>query len=106
MTTTPGQVRDAIGMTAEEEHAVPTDESKNYTHIISPPENHEIFGWLMQHGNNDPSSRDIVDIARMHRWRVRALCGFEFVPQLNPENYDACQICMDVAGMHMRNAGE
>lgn len=77
-----------------------------YTHIVSPPENHGIFSFLMRHGNPDPSAKDIVDEARDHGWRVTALCGYSWIPDDDPEKYDACQICMDVAGMHMRNAGE
>lgn len=81
-------------------------EYKKYTHLISPPENGMIFGVLVQQGNPDPSAKDIVDWARANHVHVLALCGYSFVPDNDPENYDACQICMDVAGMHMRNANE
>jgi hypothetical protein len=82
------------------------DEVKHYAHIVSPPENPEIFALLIRRGNSDPSAQDIVDVARINRLEVKALCGYVWIPERNPENYDACPICIDVAGMHMRNAGE
>jgi len=87
-------------------HEDTTDGIKHYTHIVSPPENKEIFAYMVAHGNPDPSAQDIVDIARVMGWRVTALCGYKWIPQRNPDAYDACPVCMDVAGMHMRNAGE
>lgn len=81
-------------------------EYKKYTHLVSPPENAKIYYILLHNGNNDPSAKDIVDIARFKRWEVVALCGYRWIPDDDPEKYDACQVCMDVAGMHMRNEGE
>lgn len=96
--------------TGEEIISKPTEtpswEIKKYAHIISPPENVAIFAYLVQHGNEDPSAQDIVAAAKEHGWWVKAICSTTFVPVDDPEAYDACQICMDVAGMHMRNAGE
>jgi hypothetical protein len=77
-----------------------------YTHIVSPPENVGIFNYLRHSGVEDPTAKDIVDFGRKFKVKVKALCGYVWVPDDDPEKYDACPICMDVAGMHMRNAGE
>lgn len=81
-------------------------ETKRYTHVVSPPENVEIYSYLILQGNLDPSPRDIVAIAIEKQWHVVALCGYTWIPTSEGESFDVCQICMDVAGMHMRNAGE
>lgn len=78
-------------------------ETKRYTHIISPPENVGIFEILMKAGNPDPSAQDILVFALKHRFFVVALCGYRWIPTGSGEDLDACQICMDVAGMHIRN---
>lgn len=84
-----------------------TTGNQKYTHIVSPPENIGIFAFLQEVEKvESPTAQDIVDFARKHVIHVKALCGYEWVPDDDPEKYDACQICMDVAGMHMRNAGE
>lgn len=90
----------------EDTYKVPTDDRKHYTHIVRPPENALIFSVLIRQGKQDPSAQDIVDWARAHGVEVKALCGYVFVPEHNPDAYDACPICIDVAGMHMRNEGE
>lgn len=81
-------------------------ELKEYAHIISPPENPVIYGWLVRQGNPDPSVQDILAFAIQYKCFVTALCGYEWIPRGTGEGLDACQICFDVAGMHMRNAGE
>lgn len=83
-----------------------TDDRKHYAHVVRPPENWMIYNVLLKLDVNEPTAKDIVSWAREHRAFVKALCGYWFIPELDPENYDACQICMDVAGMHMRNEGE
>lgn len=83
-----------------------SDSIKKYVHIIRPPENAEIFSYLERCGNPDPSAKDIFDFARTAGFEVVALCGYRWIPISTGENLDVCQICMDVAGMHMRNEGE
>jgi len=79
-----------------EEHENPAE---HRTHIINPPNNLHI--WLP-----GMSSRDIVDLARAKGIEVRALCGYVWVPKANPENYDACETCMKLAGELLAGAGE
>lgn len=77
-----------------------TDDGNDHlTHIVSPPENVHIFQPGME-------AQDIVDIARATGQEIKALCGYTFVPKRNPEKYDACQSCMDIAGHIMRGLGE
>lgn len=69
------------------------------THIINPPMNTHIWKpWL--------TSKDVVDIARLMGYEIVALCGYKWVPKHNPEEYDACEACIKVAGEIMRGAGE
>lgn len=85
-----------------EDQIIPYEESENpehLTHIISPPENTHIFQPGME-------AQDIVDIARATGQHVIALCGYKFVPVHDPEKYDACKSCMDIAGNIMREMGE
>lgn len=92
-----------IDVSTEEQEA-PTH--NHYAHIVSPPENPVLFRLCQIAGIEDPSAQDIVDFARQRGATVKALCGALFVPLQDPESLEACQICFDVAGMHMRNAGE
>lgn len=104
-TLTADQVRELLDMKPLG-YQEPADDRKHYTHIVRPPENHAIFALLITMGVKDPSAQDIVDFARRNRVAVMTLCGYTFVPELDPDKYDACQLCMDAAGMHMRNEGE
>ncbi len=96
-----------IDQSTEDQVKEDTEKSiKHYTHIVSPPENVAIYAFLVRQGNADPTAQDIVKFARDNRMEVKAICGYIWVPELDPDKYDLCQLCMDVAGMHMRNAGE
>lgn len=75
------------------------DGNNRLTHIVSPPENPHIFTPGME-------AQDIVNLARYTGQEVVALCGYKWVPKHNPDKYDACQRCMDIAGAIMRNLGE
>ncbi len=78
------------------------EENKNpdaKAHIVSPPENPHLDGPGL-------TAKDIVDLARARGEVVKALCGYKWIPRHNPEGLPACQICFDIAGMLMRNAGE
>lgn len=69
------------------------------THIVRPVENKHIHLSGM-------SSQDIVDMARLHRVEITALCGYTFIPKHNPEKFDACEACMTIAGNLMRGNNE
>lgn len=78
-------------------------EVKNYVHIINPVANMHI----QAHAGMGMSSKDIVEYARRNQLEVVCLCGYRFIPSRNPETVDdTCPICLDVAGMLMRNEGE
>lgn len=72
---------------------------ENFAHIVNPPNNTHIWQIGM-------SSQDVVDIARAQGLKLKALCGKEWVPKLNPDKCDACKTCMDIAGELMRGMGE
>lgn len=69
------------------------------THIVNPPKNIHIWRIGM-------SMQDVVDIARATGQEVESLCGYRWVPKHNPEKFDVCQACMDIAGQMMSEAGE
>lgn len=78
-----------------------TDDGKNHkTHIVRPWDNKQIDGWMHLSG------QDVVDQARMLGWEITALCGYKFIPMRNPEKYEACSQCIDIAGHIMSNQGE
>lgn len=74
------------------------DDPNLRTHIVNPPANLHIWTPGM-------SAQDIVDTARLNSWPVTALCGFTWVPKHNPEKYDACSTCMDIAQKIMSEMG-
>lgn len=62
-------------------------------HIINPPNNLHIWKIGM-------SAQEIVDIARVRRLEIKALCGVWFVPKKNPEDVKkTCDICLEIAGL-------
>jgi len=69
------------------------------THIVNPPDNMHIWQPGM-------TAQEIVNIARVTGQIVKTLCGFSFVPKRNPEKYDPCQACFDIAGRYMSEDGE
>ena len=77
------------------EELIPYDETPadaNHTaHIVNPPMNLHIWRPGME-------GQDIVDLARLTGTEIMALCGFKFVPKRNPDKFDACDVCMKIAG--------
>lgn len=69
------------------------------THIVNPPNNIHIWRPGME-------MKELVSIARMTGQKVRALCGYEWVPKHNPEKYDVCEPCMREAQRLMAERGE
>ena len=51
------------------------------------------------------SSQDIVDIARATNQEVVSMCGKRWVPKYNPEKFDVCPTCMEIAGSIIRDMG-
>lgn len=76
-----------------------SDDPNRRTHIVSPPENPEFDGPGV-------TAQDVVDAARMLGAEVVALCGYKFVPVLDPKKYDSCEPCFKIAGFIMQNMGE
>lgn len=76
-----------------------SDDPTRKTHIVNPPKNIHIWREGM-------SMQDVVDIARATGQEVVALCGYRWVPKHNPDKFDVCQTCMDIAGQLMREKGE
>lgn len=69
------------------------------THIINPAMNGHIQNGIWM------EAKDIVSLARLGRLEIVALCGHRFIPNHNPEKYDACSACMDIAGIIMSEDG-
>lgn len=79
------------------EEVAPGD-NERLTHIINPPSNIHIWEPGM-------SSQDIVDIARATNQEVVSMCGKRWVPKYNPEKFDVCPTCMEIAGSIIRDMG-
>jgi len=78
----------------------PSDNDPNRrTHIVNPPMNQHIWKPGMR-------AQDIVDTARLLGEEIQALCGYIFVPKHNPEKFDACEACLQVAGALIRGINE
>lgn len=78
-------------------------EDKHYVHIINPADNIHI----QLRAGRSMSAKEIAEWAKVNGLEVTCLCGYRFTPSRNPEAVnDTCPICLDVAGMLMRNAGE
>lgn len=77
----------------------PTIGEKYFAHIVNPPRNPHIWAEGM-------SSQEMVDIARMTGQHLVALCGFVWVPKLNPDKFPICDACMTIAGQLMGQDGE
>lgn len=43
------------------------------------------------------SSQDVVNVARLAGQEVVALCGYKWIPKLNPDKHDACEKCIEIA---------
>lgn len=77
-----------------------TDDGKNHlTHIVNPPKNVHVWHPGM-------SAVELVQRARLIGAEIIALCDYKWVPKRNPEKYPVCQVCVDIAGELMREAGE
>lgn len=68
-----------------------SDDPNRRAHIVNPPMNLHIWRPGME-------GQDIVDLARLTGTEIMALCGFKFVPKRNPDKFDACDVCMKIAG--------
>lgn len=77
------------------------NEAEWRTHIVNPPMNRHLPGWSPAWGG-----QDVVDTARLLRLEIIALCGFRFIPLQDPERFDACGACMEIAGILMNENGE
>jgi len=75
------------------------DDPNRKTHIINPAMNLEI---QRQFGRME-TPQEIVNTARAFGVEIVALCGHRLIPVHNPENYDACEACMQIAGDIMRS---
>jgi len=70
------------------------------THIVNPVMNDHLWKHF------EMTSQEIVDLARMTNRHVITLCGHRFYPKGNPEKYDICKRCMEIAAELMRANGE
>jgi len=77
-----------------------SDDPNRRTHIVNAEMNQSIAL------GRDMRAKEIVDTARFLGLEIVSLCGYRWVPKHNPEKFDACNVCMKIAGMLMRGAGE
>lgn len=66
-----------------------TDDPNARAHFVRGEENPHLWEEGM-------TGQDIVDLARFSRQKVKALCGFEWIPLHNPDNHDICQPCQRI----------
>lgn len=97
MTTNLGFAPD---LTVVEETSKSPHDPEKLTHIVNPVFNKHIRMW------HHMTAKALVDYARRLKIPVVALCGKKWVPDDNPEKYDACGTCMEIAGQLIREAGE
>ena len=79
------------------------------THIVTPSDNPSRWVQVAQHRRvslDRISGQDIVDFCRANGFAVKTLCGYIFIPERDPEKYDACGPCMEIAEQRMKEAGE
>lgn len=75
------------------------DPNREYrAHVVNPPANTHIWRPGME-------AQDVVDIARATGQHVVALCGYRFIPKHNPDKFDACERCFEVAGEILSQEG-
>lgn len=76
-----------------------TDDPETKAHIINPPANVHIWKEGM-------TAQDVVNAARALQIEIQALCGHVFIPKHNPDKFDVCEPCVEIAGDIMRELGE
>jgi hypothetical protein len=76
-----------------------TEDPNVRTHMVNPPKNLHIW-------RDGMDVREMAEIARITGQELEALCGYRWVPKLNPDKYDVCEKCMAIAGEMMRERGE
>ena len=67
-------------------------------HIINPSMNLHIWQAGM-------TSKEVVTAARLERLHIVTLCGYTFIPARDPELYDACGDCLNIAAAIIRELG-
>lgn len=70
-------------------------EDDNLRHIVRPGDNPHI--WTKP--GSGMTGQDVVDIARVRKIKIKALCGKEWIPSRNVEGRDTCDTCVSMAGM-------
>lgn len=76
-----------------------SDDPNRLTHMVNPAMNGHIQRGVPM------TAAEIVFAARFEGTYVVALCGDRFVPKHNPEKYDSCQKCVDVANSIIKEDG-
>ena len=68
------------------------DEALRKTHVVDCMSNPHVWD-----GSLEMTSEDVVAYAREHGIEIVALCGYKWVPSRDPQKYDACSHCMEIA---------
>lgn len=63
------------------------------SHYVSPADNKEL---IEKYGTIDPD--EFLNTARFHKDEVVALCGYTWIPKLNPIAFPVCPACARIAG--------
>lgn len=66
-----------------------SDDPNKKTHIIRGKENDHLW----QEGMD---AQDVVDLARLGGHELTALCGFKWVPKLDPAKHELCDECVRI----------
>lgn len=70
-------------------------------HYVDPNQN---LDFQAEHGPVK-NSQELVDNARFHRAEIVALCGYRWVPVLNPKVFPVCNSCVIIAANRIMSDG-
>lgn len=73
----------------EDSDDVGADHHAHYLSLRDNPEIEARFGVM--------GAQELISTARFHRLEVTAMCGYKWVPELNPSSYPVCGSCVNIA---------
>jgi hypothetical protein len=94
------QMAEGVETTHIEDMLPYEDDGKDrLAHYINPAMNGHIQNGVPM------TAKEILFIARLNHLEVVALCGYRWVPNHNPDKYDLCQECSDIANQIISEDG-
>lgn len=71
------------------------DHKAHYISLRDNPEFEKRFGNM--------NATEMTNTARFHQVKIIAMCGFTWIPELNPKSYPVCAACAEIAGNRLIN---